>query len=133
MSGEMNLQQLLAAMQPELVDGEFVFCSVSPEQLTQLGLVPLCLFQEREGITLILSKEQAERARLDYTYVSRMVTLSVHSSLEAVGFLAVITAALAAHGISTNTISAYYHDHLFVPTDKANLALRVLHELSQNA
>jgi hypothetical protein len=49
--------------------------------------------------------------------------LTVHSSLEAVGFLAAITARLAETGISVNVVSAFYHDHLFVPHDRADEAL----------
>jgi hypothetical protein len=60
-----------------------------------------------------------------------MITLTVQSSLEAVGFLAAITTKLATHGISVNAISAYYHDHLFVPADKAEIAMRLLQEFSE--
>jgi uncharacterized protein len=55
--------------------------------------------------------------------------LTVHSSLEAVGFLAAITARLAETGISVNAVSAFYHDHLFVPHDRADEALARLQEM----
>ncbi|RVA88555.1 ACT domain-containing protein, partial [Mesorhizobium sp. M7A.F.Ca.CA.004.02.1.1] len=56
----------------------------------------------------------------------RMVTLNIHSSLEAVGFLAAITTRLAAAGMGVNPVSAFYHDHLFVPADRAEEALELL-------
>jgi hypothetical protein len=70
---------------------------------------------------------------LDFAYPSRLITLMVHSSLEAVGFLAVITERLAAAGISVNAISAYYHDHIFVPVDKAFQAMKILHQIMEEA
>lgn len=130
MSGETNLQTLLRTMTPELRDGEFVFCTVAESDFESLELTPLGLFCEQEGLTLILKREEAEEHHLDYAYVSRMITLTVHSSLDAIGFLAAITARLAKHNISVNTVSAYYHDHLFVPVDRAHDAMRILHELS---
>ena len=45
-----------------------------------------------------------------------MITLDVHSSLESVGFLAAVSARLAAAGIPCNAVSAFHHDHLFVPS-----------------
>ena len=57
------------------------------------------------------------------------ITLRIHSSLEAVGMMAAIAAALTARNIPCNAVSAYYHDHLFVPwarRDDACLALREL-------
>ena len=133
MSGETDLRKLLAKMQPELLRGEFVFCSVSPIRFTQLDFHPLGVFREAEGITLIVERSIADDEDLDYTFVARMITLNIHSSLEAVGFLAAITSKLAWAGISVNTISAMYHDHLFVPTDRAEDALALLVELSLDA
>ena len=72
---------------------------------------------------MILHREQADSAGLSYTYISRMITLSVKSSLYAVGFLAAITSKLAEHDISVNVVSAYNHDHLFVPTKKSHEAM----------
>ena len=59
-----------------------------------------------------------------------MITLEVHSSLEAVGFLAAITARLAAAGIGVNPVSACFHDHLFVPAERAEDAMSILEGLA---
>jgi hypothetical protein len=132
MSGETNLQSLLANMQPVLLEGEFVFCSVSPKTFDQLRTHPIGWFREAEGITLIVERSVADDEGLDYEFVSRMITLNIHSSLEAVGFLAAITSKFAAAEISVNTISAFYHDHLFVPTDKSSVVMRLLDELKND-
>jgi hypothetical protein len=119
-------------MHPELAEGEFVFCCVSPEQLEYLSVNPICQVREREGITLVLPRQEAEELQLDSLYISRMITLTVHSSLDAIGFLAAIMTKLAAHDISVNAVSAYYHDHLFIPADKAEMAMRLLQELAEH-
>src|SRR5688500_17901915 len=116
MSGETNLGVLLKSMRPVLRDGEFVFLTTQRSLLEVASLAPLGLFQEEEGLTLILPREKADASGLPYTAVFRMLTLSVHSSLEAVGFLAAITNRLASRGISVNPVSAYFHAHLFVPS-----------------
>jgi hypothetical protein len=36
---------------------------------------------------------------------------------------------LAAAGISANVIAAAFHDHVFVPFDKADLALQLLRKI----
>ncbi|MGL4884485.1 MAG: ACT domain-containing protein [Waterburya sp.] len=131
MSGETNLSTLLQSMQPILCKGEYVFCSISHQDSNYSNFNPVCLFREDEGLTLILDREQADAAAMSYTSVFCLITLSVHSSLEAVGFLAAITGKLAEHGISVNPISAYYHDHLFVPASRAQEAMDLLQELSK--
>ena len=126
MSGETNLEVLLKSMKPVLRGGEFVFLTTRRSLLEAVPLEPLGLFHEEEGLTLILPREKADAAGLPYSAVFRMLTLSVHSSLEAVGFLAAITNRLAARGISVNPVSAYFHDHLFVPSARAEESLSVL-------
>ncbi|QDA62557.1 ACT domain-containing protein [Hymenobacter jejuensis] len=132
MGGEMNLSVLLMSMQPILREEEFVFCTTRNAPSTALQEA-ICWFREEEGSTLILTRAQADAAQLSYASAFRMITLAVHSSLEAVGFLAAVTGKLAANSISVNTVSAYYHDHLFIPIDRAAEAMEVLWELSRNS
>lgn len=133
MHSETNLQKLLAAMKPELNPGEFVFSTVSSADFMDAQNAALGWFRESEGITLILEKTTAIAAGLETAFPSRMITLTVHSSLEAVGFLAVITERLADAGISVNPISAYYHDHLFIPLEMADKAMDILHTIMEEA
>lgn len=132
--GETDLDTLLKSMNPILQDGEYVFCSINAQDRDSrdwISLEPISFFREVEGLTLVLRREVAEQANLPYGATFRMITLSVHSSLEAVGFLATITGKLAKSGISVNPISAYYHDHLFVPTARALAVMELLREFSR--
>jgi hypothetical protein len=79
----------------------------------------------------VILREEAEAAGLRTAFASRLITLTVHSALDAVGFLAAITARLAEAGISVNAVSAFYHDHLFVPVGRADEAMAVLQEMSE--
>ena len=133
MQPESDLKALLAKMDPILQEDEYVFCSVSSDKFSKMRSPPIGSFHEAEGITIILKKDTAEKEELDYDFPSRMVTFNVHSSLNAVGFLAAITEKLAAHGISVNAISAYYHDHIFVPTERTEEVMRLLSELANNS
>jgi uncharacterized protein len=131
MSGETNLNTLLRSMQPILCQGEYVFCSIDRGDNRYSQLNPVGMFRENEGITLILKRQEADAVALPYTAVFSMITLSVHSSLSAVGFLAAITSKLAEHSISVNPVSAYYHDHLFVPIDRTDEVMKLLQEFSR--
>jgi hypothetical protein len=133
MCGETDLDTLLGGMEPVLNAGEFVFCSIEEERLAGLGIHPVCTFREAEGVTVILRREEAERCALASSFPSRMITLNVHSSLAAVGFLARIATKLAEHGISSNAVSAYYHDHVFVRSAEAPRAMQLLQELQQSS
>ncbi|GLS19711.1 hypothetical protein GCM10007874_27280 [Labrys miyagiensis] len=133
MSGETDLARLLATMTPVLQPGRFVFVTLPAGAETPTAITPVMSFREAEGLTLILSEEAAARSGLQGVFPSRMITLEVHSSLEAVGFLAAITGHLAAAGMGVNPVSAFYHDHLFVPAERAEEAMRLLTELSAAA
>ncbi|MEG3437333.1 ACT domain-containing protein [Pannus brasiliensis CCIBt3594] len=129
--GESKLAKLLKTLQPVLVPGEFVFCSGSGEIFERARSLSIGQFREKEGIAVILPRAEADRSSLPYTAIFRQITLSVHSDLEAVGFLAIIASRLAKKGIAVNVISAYYHDHLFVPAGKAIEAMEILRELAE--
>lgn len=118
-------------MTPQLHEGEYVFCTVNdPGQINLQDVI--CTFREKEGITLILAKETADRLQLPYTYTAAWITLTIHSSLEAVGLTAAFSKALAAAGISCNVVAAYYHDHIFVPVADAQKAMQALKSLTTN-
>ena len=130
MTGEINLKKLLQCIEPKLNEGEFVFCTVESIQQANV-LDPLCMFQEQEAVTVILSKEQADEASLPYSNTFVWITLTVHSSLEAVGLTAAVSKALTEANISCNVVAAYYHDHIFVPVKDAKRAMDALENLSE--
>ena len=130
MEGEENLDKLLSLLQPSLLPGDFVFCTAANLKYGDLAeLQPLASYKEEEGLTLVLDKQAADDAGLAYNSVFNCITLLVHSSLDAVGLTAAVSSRLAAKGISANVIAAYYHDHVFVPKEKAQFALQLLTEL----
>jgi hypothetical protein len=128
--GETDLQKLLGSMSPELLPRIHVFATLRPGTPLPSGVNPIMIFHEREGDTLILLEEEAEAAGLSCAFRSRMITLNIHSALDAVGFLAAITARLAAAGMGVNPVSAYFHDHLFVPVERAEDAMAILQALA---
>lgn len=62
-----------------------------------------------------------------------MITCDVHSSLEAVGFMAVLGKALAERGISANVVGGWWHDHLFVPVEREGEAMACLEGVAREA
>ena len=128
MVGETDLTALLASMSPVLLDDEYVFCSVQGQYGYYQNLSPLATFRESEGLTLVLTKAAAIEAGLSFESVFKGITLTVHSSLDAVGLTAAVANKLTEKGISANVIAAYYHDHIFVQTEKAALAIEALNE-----
>ena len=130
MTGETDLKALIRSMRPALDSATYMFVTSLPTDAIPPSITPRLTFREAEGLTLIVERQEAERAGLAGTFPCRMITLSIHSSLEAVGFLAVVTGRLAAAGLSANAVSAFYHDHLFVPVERAAEALGILKSLA---
>jgi hypothetical protein len=133
MAGEADLSKLLSSLAPVLDAREFAFCSVKAEAAEALVPEAWATVREAEGMTLILEASEARARGLPVEATWALVTLSVQSSLGAVGLLAAVSAALAAAGISVNAISAYYHDHLLVPWGERRRALSVLQRLSEES
>jgi len=130
MTGEEDLNKLLVLLEPNLLPSDFVFCTAANLKYGDLAeLQPIASYQEEEGLTLVLDKKAADGAGLAYDSVFNCITLTVHSSLDAVGLTAAISGKLAANGISANIIAAYHHDHVFVQKCNAQSALQLLNEI----
>ena len=132
MAGETSLNALLRSMSPTLNEGEYVFCSVTDSSAIN-GIEVVGSFREREGLTVILERQQAQALGLTFDYVAAWITLNVHSALEAVGLTAAFATTLGQAGISCNVVAGFYHDHLFVGKDDAHNAMAVLRDLAVNA
>lgn len=130
MSGEKDLQQLLKSMKPEHNSGDYVFCKVQNLENINLEEIEM-FFKEKEAFTLILKKQTADRLKLDYSVLMAWITLTVHSSLEAIGLTAAFSKALSENEISCNVVAAYYHDHIFVNKKDIDKAIEVLNAFSK--
>ncbi|REE18617.1 hypothetical protein B0G76_1746 [Paraburkholderia sp. BL23I1N1] len=127
-----DLEQLLASMQPELNEGAYVFSSV-PADRDVSRLAPLATFREREGMTLIIDEPTALREELPVLFRAAWITLTVHSDLQAVGLTAAVAEVLTKASISCNVVAAAFHDHIFVPVERAADALTQLAGLQARA
>jgi hypothetical protein len=131
-SGETDLEILLSTMSPQLNGGSYVFVqapddAADGEDGAEDAVVTVA---EAEGRTLVLPRERADALGLPYEFVASWITLRVHSALDAVGLTAAFATALTREGIPANVVAGYFHDHVFVPEDRRDDAMRVLRELS---
>ncbi|MFY9636153.1 MAG: N-acetyltransferase [Cellulosimicrobium cellulans] len=128
MTGETNLQALLATLHPVLRDGEYVYVLWPHGRPLEPGIQ--AAVREAEGLTVVLPRATADSLGLPYDFVAAWITLEVHSELEAVGLTAAVGKALTDARISCNVLAGFHHDHLLVPVADAPRALEVLHEVS---
>ncbi|MGB3685275.1 MAG: ACT domain-containing protein [Ornithinimicrobium sp.] len=130
MPGLTDLDELLSGMRPVLRRGTYVYVFVGHAALTTLP-VHEALIREPEGISLVMRREDADAADLHYDVVLTWITLTVHSSLEAVGLTAAFATALTDAGISCNVLAGFHHDHILVPRDRCGPAMDALHALAK--
>lgn len=123
MQGETDLRRMLETLKPSLDPRRFTF-STHPEMsmAEAAAFNPLAAIHEPEGLTLISENGDGPRFA--------MITLTVHSSLEAVGLTAAVSKALASEGISANMVAAFFHDHIFVAENDAERAMTALQNIS---
>jgi uncharacterized protein len=110
-------------LSPQLSAEPYVFATVaSPPP----GVAMFAAILEDEGLTLVLTKADADRAGLAYSYEAARITLGVNSALTEIGLTAAVSRVLADAGISCNVIAAAVHDHLFVDWHRRFEALELL-------
>ena len=129
-TGDTDLQRLLAGLAPTLAPRPRAIRTQAQD--APLPADALMLFREDEGTTVVAEVAGIADAAGDEPHWAQ-ITLRIHSSLEAVGMMAAIASALAARGIPCNAVSAYFHDHLFVPWARRDDALAALRQLAAEA
>jgi hypothetical protein len=125
-----DLARLLAEASPELHPRALAVVALdgfAAPELPEGALIGA--FREAEGLTLYVDAEAAEAARLPVAFRAAWITMTVHSALDAVGFTAAFSAALAEKGISCNVVAAARHDHLLVPWERGEEAMAALRAL----
>lgn len=120
-----NLSDILRSMHPVLNPGVYVYALVLDGR-DLIGLNPIVMVREKEGLTVVLEEAVAEKAGLEIIFRSAWITLNVHSDLQAVGLTAAFSAALGQANISCNVVAGVFHDHIFVPAEHADAAMAVL-------
>ena len=127
-----DLFLLLRMLRPERQPGVWAFATC-PHDFDPAPMRPLATFREREGLTVIAREEDVRAVGLEPLFLCAWIALSVHSDFEAVGLTAAIAAALTTRGISCNVVAAAYHDHIFVPVERADEAMETLIALQRDS
>lgn len=118
---------MVRGMAPSRQPGTWVFAHAPSRE----DLLPqaLAAFRETEGLSLVLPEALARGEGFAGPAMA-CITLTVWSSLEAVGLTAAVAAALEAEGVPANVVAAFHHDHVFVPEALADRALAALRRLA---
>ena len=141
MAGEEDLSKLIKSMSPSLDDETFIFGNIPAKSASTLqdaatlltGKSAQMILWENEGWTVIVPEKEAEAGSFQAMFPCKKITLNVHSSLDAVGFMAAVTRKLATLKIGVNPVAGYFHDHLFVPVGKESAVLEALKEMVEDA
>ncbi len=97
------------------------------------------LLADKDEVTLLLPDDACQEfaRRLRHATISdaayRLITLDIELDTELVGFMALVSGALAAAGIPILTYAAFSRDHVVVRADDFEKAMRALSQLQQTA
>ena len=128
MSGQTNLPTVLKSMQISCDNIEYGFAKIDGMDVPRDEAV-LGTFKEKEGLTIIATKEYLQENNIQSEGSYAKLTVEVHTSLELVGLTAVLATKLAENQISANVVAAYFHDHIFVQFGFRQKAIAVLESL----
>ena len=123
-----NLVELLRSMTPKLNAGVYYFATLNNDNNLPLSKT-IATIREEEGLSVIVNEETVAEYALQAQFKCAWISLTVHSDLEAVGLTAAFATSLGNVGISCNVVAGNYHDHIFVPYEKAELAMQTLRSL----
>ena len=113
-------------LSPKLIAQTYVFCTTN-RHLYDTRVISF--FKEERGISYIIEQDLADQEGLHYSGLWSLISLGYQSALEMVGLTAHISSSLAMVDIPCNIVAGYYHDHIFVPKERAEEALQILTSL----
>ncbi len=119
-----ELSEALQTLTPVLNPGSYVFGTL-PAGIA-IPDSAIGTFREKEGISVILEESEALRLGISSSYRAAWISLFIQTDLAMVGLTATLSRALADEGISCNVVAANYHDHFFVPVERAEDAIKTL-------
>ncbi len=117
---------MLDSLTVERRPGTYTFVTGDWPQLRRCAAATI---REDEGETYVVLGDEARAAGAAVEFDSAWLTVTVHSSLEAVGLTAAVSHVLSDAGIACNMLAGYFHDHLLVPADRADDAVAALSTL----
>src|SRR5947207_1732020 len=103
MNGETDLRTLISTMRPALGVGAYEFVTTIAPDIDEL-MSAMVVVREDEGVTLVRAVEESAADAM------ACITLTVHSSLQAVGLTAAVATALGERGIACNVVAGFHHD-----------------------
>ena len=104
--------------------------------LAESGLAFSAMIADKDEVSLLLPDDACQEfsARLGRATFSekryRLITFDATLEPDLVGFIARVSAALAAQSIPILTFAAYSRDHIFVPAESFDLAIHTLRTLT---
>lgn len=122
-----DLEEMLRSLDVVVRPGSFVFQAVEPGS-PLVGQAQAFVVEE-EALTVVVTPAAARRQGLEPGAEFAWLTLTLNSSLEAVGLTAAFSTALGLAGISCNVLAGFHHDHLLVPLADRERAVTVLGDL----
>lgn len=126
-----NLNELIRSMTPALNEGVYYFATLPTTEILLPMNKLIATIYEPEGLSVVVSEETVHEYQLEAQFKCAWITLTVHSDLAAVGLTAAFATALGKAEISCNVVAGNFHDHIFVPYEKAELAMQTLITLQQ--
>ncbi|MCL2331188.1 MAG: ACT domain-containing protein [Proteobacteria bacterium] len=114
-------------LKPVMQDGAYVFASINEKMVPYDA--PICIFREADSTTVIIPESVAIKLNIEYSFRAAWIVLTAETSLNDLGITAKFAKILSDNGISCNVFAPIRHDHIFVPYDKGEQAVKLLEEI----
>jgi hypothetical protein len=103
--------------------------------VAEIGEPFLALIVGKDEVTLIIpagAVDDFSKRLLDFAQshkIYRLITFTIELDFDLIGFMALVSHALAEAGISILPVAAYSRDHILIPADQIDIAIQTLQQL----